>query len=151
MLVLDWPDFRIISSPNEHYNVPNIALRMEIKRSGLVVTYSCDTRPCESVVRLAHNADILIHEATGADPYGHSSAAQAGEVASEAGAKRLVLIHYEVWGNADPTRLIAEAQTTFDGPVELAEDFLEFDLSEAPLPTSKRIGRLLFRQTQEPG
>jgi ribonuclease Z len=144
VLVLDSPDFRITSSPTSHFNVPTIGLRVEVKSSGLVLAYSCDTEPVDSVVRLSQGADILIHEAAGDVPGGHSSAAQAGQIATRAGARRLVLIHYQVWGDADPGALIGEAQTTFDGPVELAQDFLEFDLSEDPLPAEYPLGRLLF-------
>lgn len=144
-LVLDTDEFRITSSPTVHY-VPTIGLRVEVKSSELVVAYSCDTAPTDTVVRLAKDADILIHEATGeGDPLGHSSAAEAGEIARRAGAKRLVLIHYLVWDNADTGHLIPEARSTFDGPVELAQDFLEFDLSQNPLPAKGPIGRLLFK------
>ncbi len=135
MLVLDSEDFRIFSSPTKHY-IPTIGLRVEVKSSGTVVAYSCDTEPIDAVARLAEGADILIHEATG-KMMGHSSAAQAGEIATQAGVKKLVLIHYEVWGDADPTKLVPEAKSTFDGPVELAVDFKEFDLGGLK-PTDQR-------------
>jgi ribonuclease Z len=63
--------------------------------------------------------DLLIHEATGGD-HGHSSAADAGEIAREAGAVKLALIHYPVRG-VDPEawRLAA---SEFPGPVTLARD-----------------------------
>ncbi|MCZ7546524.1 MAG: ribonuclease Z [Anaerolineae bacterium] len=72
MLILDSDEFRITSSPTRHFNVPTIGLRIEVKSSGLVVAYSCDTAPCDSVARLAQGADLFIHEATGYDPEGHS-------------------------------------------------------------------------------
>ena len=68
----------------------------------------------------------MIHEAAGFDGMGHTDARQAGEIASEAGAKSLYLIHYQVW-NADPEPLVAEAKETFDGPVYLCKDFDEFE------------------------
>lgn len=147
MLVLDSDEFRITSSPTVHY-VPTIGLRVEVKSKGLVVAYSCDTAPTDNIVRLAEGADILIHEATGTGPdravvKGHSGAAEAGEIATRAGAKRLVLIHYRVWDNYDTSAIIPNAESTFDGPVELAQDFMEFDLS-GPLPESGPIGRQLF-------
>jgi ribonuclease Z len=143
-LVLDSDEFRITSSPTVHY-VPTIGLRVDVKSSGLSVAYSCDTAPVDSVVRLAKDADILIHEATGDDPAGgHTGAADAGKIASRANAKRLVLIHYEVWDNKDTSHLIPEAKQHFDGPVELAQDFLQFDLSQNPLPAEGPIGKMLF-------
>lgn len=144
MLVLDSKDFRITSSPTSHFNVPTIGLRIEVKASGLVVAYSCDTEPCDNVVRLAEGADLLIHEATGSSPGGHSSAAQAGEVAARAGVKRLYLIHYQVWGGANPNDLIPQAQATYGGPVGLVQDFMEFDLSQRPHPGEGLVGRTLF-------
>jgi ribonuclease Z len=78
------------------------------------------------VTRLAEGVDILIHEATG-EHTGHSSAAQAGEVARQAGAKLLYLIHYPVW-ESDPAPLIDQAKATYGGEVHLAEDYLVLEL-----------------------
>lgn len=125
MPVLETEDFRITSWPTRHF-VPTIGLRIETKTSGQIVGYSCDTEPIPGIVELAHHADLLLHEAAGAGP-GHSSAAQAGEIASEARAKRLALIHYNVV-NTDPYLLIDEARTTFSGPVGLAEDSQIFEI-----------------------
>lgn len=118
-LVLDNADFRIHGWPVKHF-VPTLGLRVEDKATGRVLAYSCDTEPCPSDLKLAQGADTLIHEAAGAG-FGHSSAAQAGAVAAEARVQRLVLIHYRT-GGADTSGLVAEAQTTFSGPVTLAED-----------------------------
>jgi len=125
VMVLDNEDFQVTASPVRHF-IPTIALRILIKQTGLVVAYSSDTMPCPEMVRLAGGADLLIHEAAGAE-YGHSSASQAGAVAAEAGVKKLVLIHYEVW-ERDTSGLVAEAQAQFGGPVILAEDFMVLDL-----------------------
>jgi ribonuclease Z len=86
-----------------------------------VVVYTSDTMRDPSVVNLALDADVLIHEATG-DYNGHSTGADAARDALEANAKRLVLIHYpSVRGN--PESVLEEAKTIFRGQVELAEDF----------------------------
>jgi ribonuclease Z len=122
-LVLEDEEFRITSAPVEHL-VPTIGLRIENRRSGGVVAYSGDTSPCDTVVALARDADILIHEAAGDTP-GHSSAAQAGEIARRAGAGRSVLIHYRPAPHKYD-RWLEEAAATFDGPVELAQDFGEY-------------------------
>jgi ribonuclease Z len=122
--VLDNDEFRIIASPVKHM-VPTIGLRMESLQSHKSIAYSCDTEPCAQVVRLANRVDFLIHEATGAG-LGHSSAAQAGEIASEAGVNNLYLIHYQT-RDFDPSVLIGEAQDKFPGKVCLAEDFMEIE------------------------
>jgi ribonuclease BN (tRNA processing enzyme) len=82
--------------------------------------------PVTMCLNIARDVDLLIHEAAGPPP-GHSTARQAGEIATQANAKKLCLIHYQVW-NADPSLLIDEARETYAGPVHLCNDFdvLEF-------------------------
>lgn len=123
--VLEKEDFRILSSPVRHV-IPTLGLRIESKTSERVVTYSCDTEPCPNVVRLAGGADVLIHEAAGAI-VGHSSASQAGAIAREAGVEALFLIHYPTRGDRYES-LRSQAQETFSGRVEIAEDFMTIDL-----------------------
>jgi len=124
--LLENKDFIIRAWPMRHYDVPTIGLRITNKHNGNVLSYSCDTMVFPGLIELARGADILIHEAAGNDNMGHSSARQAGEVATEAGAKELYLIHYLVW-NTDPEPLVDEAKETFDGPVHLCKDFDEFE------------------------
>jgi ribonuclease Z len=121
--VLEDDEFRITGAPVCHL-VPALGLRIENKRSGGVLAYSSDTSPAEEVVALAHGADVLIHEAAG-NTLGHSSAAQAGEIARQAGVDRLVLIHYRP-SPQKYERWLAEAGAAFGGPVELAQDFGEY-------------------------
>jgi ribonuclease Z len=83
-------DWSIRSAPGRHA-VPSIGLRIE-SRQGVVIAYSGDTEYSPIIVDLARNADLLVHEATGSEPY-HSTIADAVRVASEAGARRLVLVH----------------------------------------------------------
>ncbi|PJF25814.1 MAG: MBL fold metallo-hydrolase [Phototrophicales bacterium] len=122
--VLENDDFRIIAYPTRHF-IPTIGLRIENKHNGRILAYSCDTEPIPAIVDIARNADILIHEAAG-EGFGHSSARQAGEIATQAGAKSLYLIHYQVW-NTDPTPLVAEAAQTYAGPVALCQDYDEYE------------------------
>lgn len=123
-LVMESSDFRILCTPVKHF-VPTIGLRIEFPRSGKVIAYTSDTAPTANVVWLAQGADILLHEASGASA-GHSSAAQAGEMAQQAKVKDLCLIHYPVH-TGDPRALVQEAKRYFDGRVRLAEDFMEFE------------------------
>jgi len=117
-LALHCDEFRIFTSPVSHL-IPTIGLRIEVIQSSRVLAYSCDTQPCEAVVELAAAADILIHEATGKHS-GHSSASQAGSIATRAKAGSLFLIHYD----PQAKDLLTEAQKEFLGPVTLAEDFM---------------------------
>lgn len=126
-ILLDYPEMRIYASPVQHF-LPNIGLRIEFNEANKTAAYSCDTEPCPAVVRLARGVDALLHESSG--PFkGHTSAAQAGEVAREAGAQSLYLVHYPT-GRFAIGDSAAEASRTFPGPVILARDMMrvEFDI-----------------------
>jgi len=123
--VLDSPEFRIFSSP-VHHMIPTIGLRVESKKQDKVLVYSCDTEPCEQTVRLASGVDILIHEAGGAT-FGHSSAEQAGEIATKAEVGRLYLIHYPT-GRFAKGDIAAEAGKTYKGEIIIARDFMTIDI-----------------------
>jgi ribonuclease Z len=122
--VLETMEFRIYSSPVHHF-IPTIGLRVEFLQTDKVMAYSCDTQPCEEVVRLAAGADVLIHEASGAT-FGHSSAAQAGEIARQAEVGSLYLIHYPT-GGTNHQALTTEAENVYGGPVALAKDFMHLE------------------------
>ena len=120
-LTLDGDEFRIFTSPVRHL-IPTIGLRIEAARGG-TLAYSCDTAPCDEVVELANGADTLIHEASGSFQ-GHTSAAQAGSIASRAEVDTLYLIHY----NPQEPNLLPDARKEFPGRVALAEDFLRISI-----------------------
>ena len=132
--VLEAKGFRIRSTPVKH-GAPNIGLRVEFDsptEQGVVV-YSCDTSPCPSLIALARGADVLIHEATflhseaaRAASDGHTTGYQAGEVAAQAGVKRLILCHFEAPLHDHVDELRREARQTYSGPVEIPEEFQEY-------------------------
>ena len=123
-VLMDHDEFKVFASPVRHL-IPTIGLRFEFHKSKKTFTYSCDTEPCAEVVRLAKNADVLIHEAAGLSQ-GHSSAGQAGQIATQAEAGKLYLIHYPT-GEYASGDLIAEARQHYSGEVELATDFMSMD------------------------
>jgi ribonuclease Z len=105
-------------------------------RPGRRVVYSGDTRPYPGMIELARGADLLIHEATfshelqeRAAEDGHTTAQEAAEVAREAGAKRLALVHISS-RYYDPDVLLEEARQVFED-VFVAEDLMEIEI---PLP-----------------
>jgi ribonuclease Z len=113
-------------------------------RPGRLLVYTGDTRPCDSVVEVAEDADLLIHDSMFDDSLieraretGHSTAREAAEVANEAGAKRLALTHissrYAGHGWHD---LESEGEDTFEGEkVFIAEDGMEVEI---PYPDAER-------------
>ncbi len=126
MPVIDSNEFHIYSSPMQHL-IPSIGLRIEFTGSNKTMTYSSDTEPCQQLIKLAESADVLVHEATGAQP-GHSSARQAGEAARMAEVGSLYLIHYPT-GQFASGNPVAEAKLPFDGPVVLAEDYMALEFN----------------------
>ena len=115
-LVLESDVWRVTATPVVH-SVPNVGLRVEDRATGRFAAYSCDTEPTEAVVRLARDAGVLVHEATGHGP-GHSSAEEAAEIAAEANAHRLLLVHLPPGLTHDD---LDDARQWFTG-VELGEE-----------------------------
>jgi ribonuclease Z len=88
-------------------------------RRGVKITYAVDTRPCVSVIRLASESDLLIHDscfaesaATKAKEYGHSTAREAAGVAKRSKSRRLALFHISAMYE-DASLLLAEARKVF--------------------------------------
>jgi ribonuclease Z len=105
-----------------------------VEQGGSAMAYAADTRPWPNIVEHARNADLLVHEAYGSEDdakwahaFGHSTAAEAGRIARDSGAKRLVLTHFRASRFADPKDLAAEAALPFGGTVEVARDLEAFD------------------------
>ncbi len=106
-----------------------------VEQRGSAMTYAADTRPWPNIIEHARNADLLVHEAYGpedhakwAHAFGHYTAAEAGRIARDSGAKRLVLTHFRASRFADPDELAAEAAIAFGDPVEVAGDLDTFGL-----------------------
>jgi ribonuclease Z len=109
-------------------------------RPGRKVAISGDTGPCETLALAAHGADLLVHEATFADEErerarvtGHSTAAQAAQIALEADVRLLALTHISArYGGRE---LRAEARAIFPD-TELPRDFdaVEIPFAERGAP-----------------
>ena len=129
LVALEVADAVVRFAPTRHY-IPTFACRFDSR--GASVTYSGDTAPTGAVVALARETDAFICEATltaaqeDEEPRGHSSAREAGMLATEARARRLVLSHYPA--SADRTQLAAAARSTFAGPVAIADDGYGFSV-----------------------
>ncbi|PKR85996.1 ribonuclease Z [Heyndrickxia camelliae] len=106
---------------------------------GRIITILGDTRTCANALKLAANADVLVHESTfSADneemayEYFHSTTTQAAKTALQANAKMLCLTHISSrYGLEDSKHLVEEAKSIFKNTY-IAHDFFEI-----PIPTSK--------------
>ena len=93
-------------------------------RKGLKFVFSGDTALCDSLIRAAEGADLMICEATyGANEqaqmaieHGHMNFAQAARAAAEAGVKRLWLAHYSQMVG-DPANCLPNAAEIFPDAV----------------------------------
>jgi ribonuclease Z len=104
-------------------------------RPGRKVVLSGDTAPCEMLRMAAHEADVLVHEATFAEEEreraaltGHSTARQAAQTALEAEVRLLALTHLSTRYAGGEIR--DEARAVF----ERTEVPRDFDVIEVPLP-----------------
>lgn len=122
---------------SHHPTAPAYAFRFDTATGSVVV--SGDTAPCANTVRLARDADLLLHEAIDLDLLArqytdasmlqatmdhhrraHTTAAEAGRIAREAGVRHLALHH--LVPSYSPPEAWAEARTTFDGPLSIPDD-----------------------------
>ncbi len=122
-----------ISTCRASHSIPTLAFRVE--SSGRSFCYSADTVQCEEVIDLAHEADLLLHEATFtedqreiADLTRHSTAKSAGTVAQIAEVNKLVLFHIPPPNEHREEQFLSEARSTFDGEVVVAGDLMSFDI-----------------------
>jgi ribonuclease BN (tRNA processing enzyme) len=123
--VLHVNDMRLRFAATRHY-VEAYAIRAETDATSL--TYSADTAPCEAVVELARETSLFLCETalglhSEKGERGHSSAQEAGAMACEARAGRLVLTHYSA--EYSTMALVEAAQREFSGTIEAADDGME--------------------------
>ena len=102
---------------------PITAYGLRIQSEGRTLVYSGDTGPCQELVDLAADADLLLCEAafveSGDNPADlHLTGKQAGVAAAEADVRRLVLTHIPPWH--DPDVPLTEAHEAYAGPLEAA-------------------------------
>ncbi|MGY3749816.1 ribonuclease Z [Vagococcus acidifermentans] len=105
------------------------------EKKGRIVTILGDTRKHPNSVKLAKDADVLVHESTFrqdeaalAKSYYHATTKQAAEVAKQAGAKRLFLTHISArYIGKEALKLEKEAQSVFKQST-IVNDLDSFDI-----------------------
>ncbi len=112
--------FQVRTAPVAH---PVAAYAIRLEAGGRSLVYSGDTGACDALVHLAEGADLLLCEASfveSADnpPDLHLTGRQAGEHASRAGARRLVLTH--IPPHVEGKQVLREAEEVYAGALEVA-------------------------------
>lgn len=107
--------------------LPSVGVRLDLP--GGPICYTCDTQPTPAVPRLARGAVWLItectflhHDVAFARRSKHTTAREAGEMATASGVGRLALVHLGVGDNWPVEAARTEASTTFRGEIMLPED-----------------------------
>ena len=109
---------------------------MGLQRPGRKIVYTGDTRSVHhGIMDIAHDADLLIHDATydeseaaRASEFYHATAGQAGEAATALNAKTLVLIHTSL-RYTDAQAHVNDARKKYAGPILVPNDL---DMVEVP-------------------
>jgi ribonuclease Z len=132
--VMPGPDFGRLQR-GESVNGVAPAQVMGPAREGRKIVLSGDTAPCEALAIAAHQADVLVHEATFAEEEAerarqtaHSTARQAAQLASDAEARMLALTHLS---NRYAGRELREQARAIFATTEVPRDF---DTIEVPFP-----------------
>ncbi len=95
---------------------------VELRRRGpLKIVYTGDTAPCDEILELSKDADVLIHEATFSaeeEPkciwmQGHSRTIDAAEIATRSNVRMLILTHISARYEGLENRLLEEARKVF--------------------------------------
>jgi len=114
-----------VNHPIETYGV-------RVEHNGGVLAYSSDTAPCESLLRLAQGADLFLCEASYLDgvnnpPDLHLTGGEAGEAATKADVRKLLLTHLvPAWVSEAST--VEAASAAYAGPVEVVRPGARYDL-----------------------
>jgi ribonuclease BN (tRNA processing enzyme) len=122
-------DLRGLTTPTVHSDYLNsVAYRFEQANRSLTLSGDCDYD--SGIIALSREADLAVLDCSfphALKVEGHLSATQCGEIAEQAGVKRLILSHLYPVSVAQDTRL-AEARAACAAEVQLAEDLLEIEL-----------------------
>ena len=117
----------------EHGTWPN-AFGFKFITPDRTIVISGDTKPCETLVSMSHDADILVHEVYSVagfekrDPVWknyhaghHTSTHELGEMASRVHPGLVVMYHILSWGSTDE-EMLKEIREVYQGKVVIGKD-----------------------------
>ena len=111
------------------------AFGFKLTTADRTIVISGDTGPFDGLAEIAAGADVLIHEAYGAQGLQlrqpetqlyhstfHTSAVQVGEIAARAGVGMVILHHQLHLGGETPEEMVEQVRLSFDGEVIYGRD-----------------------------
>ena len=154
----------VIAFEVDHGDLIKPAYGCRIEYGGRSVVISGDTRFNENVIKFGTGADLLIHEVAIARPElmaesyikrimaHHTTAREAGMVFARTGPKLAAYTHLVFLASKDVppatiSDLIAETRKSYDGPLEVGEDLMCFEIGQTvsvkrpPVPSSQSSSR----------
>lgn len=130
--------FEVVTSYMSHCQPYIDSLAYRVNTASGSVAYSGDGGPCEDMIELSRDVDVLIHENNLPDASTtdqerakiHSTTKSVAETAARARAKHLVIFHHRLEPDAHEARaaVTAEAREVFDGQITIASRFTEIDI-----------------------
>lgn len=123
-------DSAVVDHPCEAYG-------FRISAGDVTLAYTGDSGPCTALDSLAEGVDVLLSEASWTHAPDrqtglHMSGREAGELATRAGAGRLLITHVPPWTSRED--VLKEAQSAFDGPCELVVQGGRYELGRTDDP-----------------
>lgn len=123
-------DSEVVDHPCEAYG-------FRITAGDVTLAYTGDSGPCAALDLLAEGVDVLLSEASWTHAPDrqtglHMSGREAGELATRAGAGRLLITHVPPWTSRED--VLKEAESAFDGPCELVVQGGRYELGRTDDP-----------------
>jgi ribonuclease Z len=145
--VFDRNGVKVTAFEVDHGDVIKPAYGYRVEYAGRTVVISGDTRFNENVVKYSSGADLLVHEVAIARPAlmaedyirrimaHHTTAQEAGMVFARAKPKLAAYTHLVFLASnqipaATVPDLIAQTRETYQGPLEIGEDLMSFEIGE---------------------
>jgi ribonuclease Z len=138
---------KVIAFEVDHGDVIKPCYGYRIEYGGRVAVFSSDTRYNQNVIKYGAGADLLVHEVAMARPElmkeayiqrivaHHTEPRDCGRVFAQTKPKLAAYTHLVLLASSTvppPTldELVAETRQTYDGPLEVGEDLMSFEIGE---------------------
>jgi ribonuclease Z len=153
-LVYERSGVKVIAFEVDHGDVIKPCYGYRIEYGGRVAVFSSDTRYNQNVIKHGNGADLLVHEVAMARPElmkeayiqriigHHTTPYDCGRVFAQTRPKLAAFTHVVLLASntvPPPTLddLVSEVRQTYDGPLEVGEDLMSFEIGETV--TMKRL------------